>query len=44
MVNATKKTVFLAGASLDQIHADPYDFQELRPESREETEGRLEVR
>lgn len=43
MVNATKKAAFLAGASLDQIQADPYDFQELRSEPREETEERLDV-
>ena len=43
MVNAIKKKAFLAGAGLDQIHADPFDFQELRTKPREETEEKLDV-
>ncbi len=42
MVNAAKKAAFLAGASLEQIHADPFDFQELRSVPRG-GEDRLDV-
>ncbi len=34
MVQAAKRTAFLQGASLDEIHADPFDLQELRREPR----------
>ncbi len=40
---ATKKAAFLAGAGLEQIHADPFDFQELRLAPRGGGEDRLDV-
>ena len=35
MVNAARKAAFLMGASLADIHADPFELQDLRSEARE---------
>ena len=38
MVNAIRKMAYMAGAALADIMADPFDFQELRIEPRDEPE------
>ncbi len=43
MVHAAKKAAFLAGASLDQIHADAFDFKDLREKSRDDEVEKLDV-
>ena len=34
MVHAAKKRAFLAGADIEDIHADPFELKELRAEQR----------
>lgn len=43
MVHAAKKKAFLAGAQLPNIHADAFEFKNLRIEPREDTEEKLDV-
>ena len=35
MVHEAKKTAYLAGASLNEIHADPFELRELRQHARD---------
>ena len=43
MVNAARKTAFMAGATLPNIHADPFDFRDLRHEARDEVEDKPDL-
>jgi NAD(P)H-flavin reductase len=43
MVHAAKKMAFLAGASLEDIHTDPFDLKDLRAEPREGEAERPDV-
>ena len=36
MVNGARKSALLAGATIPNIHADPFDFRDLRAEPRAE--------
>ena len=43
MVNATQRAAFMAGASMAEIHADPFDFSDLRQAPREQVADRLDI-
>lgn len=43
MVNDARKKAFMAGANLALIHADPFDFKDLRTTARDETLPRADV-
>ena len=43
MVHAAKKTAFLAGAQIPQIHADAFDFKDLRTVPRDDVEDRPDL-
>lgn len=43
MVNGARKTAFLAGATFTNIHADPFDFRDLRDQPRGDAKNRPDV-
>ncbi len=43
MVEDARKKAFLAGANLALIHADPFDFKDLREKSRDNEQSQMDV-